>query len=98
MMTWYGITAISPLLAYICWHVRSENELLATLINTLIIFVMFSCCFSIGLWYFDFKTILDLIVFICTCVIVYQKPKRIAISLVVGLILAVTIHIPLLGG
>ncbi len=98
MMTWYGITAISPLLAYICWYVRSENELLATLINTLIIFVMFSCCFSIGFWYFDLKSILDLIVFLCSCVVLYQKPKRIVISLIVGLLLAITIHIPLLGG
>jgi len=96
MKTWYILTIISPLLAYISWYAKSDNNL-SIIINSIIILVMASSCFSMGLWYFDFRSILYTIVFILSTIIIYKNPRIITISLIIGLCLSFFIHIPLIS-
>ena len=97
MMIWYGFTIISPILAFVCWYSKGEG-VLSTTISSLILFVMFESCFSIGMWYFDFRSFLYTLVFISTCIVLYKKTVNIGISLLIGGILAFIIRIPLLSG
>lgn len=93
MMLWYKITAISPLFAYICWYAKSEN-MISIIISSIIFWIMFSVCFSIGQWYIDLKSILDLIVFIITCIALYTKPKIFTVCVALGLAISFFIRIP----
>ena len=86
MMIWYGITAISPILAFICWYAKSNNKI-SILICSLIFWVMFRLCFSIGIWYFNLKSIIDFIIFIGTIFVLNVKPKNTIYSLIIGFVL-----------
>lgn len=97
MMIWYGFTIISPILAFICWYSKRKNKI-SMIISILIIFIMFTSCFNIGIWYFDFKGILYTIVFINTCIILYKSTSSMIVSLIVGLILSFIIRIPFISG
>ena len=97
MLIWYSLTLISPILAYICWYTLSNHKI-TIIIDSAIIFVMLSSCFSIGLFYFDFKNILYTIVFLLTFILLYRNIKNISISLLIGLLLSFIIRIPYISG
>ena len=83
MMIWYGITAISPILAFICWYAKSKDKI-SILICSLIFCVMFKLCFSIGIWYFYFKSTIDTLLFLGTILVLNVEPKNIIYSLIIG--------------
>lgn len=87
MLIWYGITLISPLLAYICWYSKGTNKI-SMLISSMILCVMFLSSFNIGFWYFDLKSIIDLLIFIGTILVLYVSTKNTIYSLVISIILA----------
>ncbi|MCM1046413.1 MAG: hypothetical protein NC417_12970 [Candidatus Gastranaerophilales bacterium] len=87
MMIWYGITLISPIPAYICWYAKSKNKI-SIIISSLIFCVMFRKCFSIGIWYFGLKSIIDLIIFIGTIAVMNVNPKHTFYSLTIAFILS----------
>ena len=94
MMIWYGITVISPILAYICWYAKSQSKI-SMLISSLILCVMLISSFSIGIWYFDLKSIIDLLIFIGTVIVLYENPKNTIYSLIISIILAFMIRVVL---
>lgn len=92
MMIWYGITLISPLLAYICWYSKGKSKI-SIVISTLILSVMFISTFSIGIWYFDIKSMLYLMIFIGTVLVLHVKVKNTIISLIMSIILSFMFNI-----
>lgn len=87
MMIWYTITLFSPVLAYICWYAKGNSKI-SMVISSLILSVMFISSFEIGIWYFDIKSIIDLIIFIGTVFVLYVNIKNTMFSLVIALILS----------
>lgn len=87
MMIWYGITIITPILAYICWYAKGKKKI-SIIISGIILAVMMLSSFSIGMLYFDFRRIMDTILFIGTILVLYVKPKNSIYSLLIALILS----------
>lgn len=92
MMIWYTITLISPILAFICWYAKSKNKI-SLMISSLILTVMFILSFSIGMWYFYFKSIIDTILFIGAILVLYVSPKNSVYNLLIALLLAFVFRI-----
>lgn len=87
MMIWYGITLFSPILAFICWYSKGYG-IIPIIINIGIITVMILCSFAIGMWYFDFISFIDTMIFIITLIVLYETPKKSIIALTGGFIVA----------
>lgn len=87
MIIWYVITLITPILAFICWYAKGNGKI-SLIICSGILAVMLMSSFSIGMWYFYFKSIIDTILFICTMGILYTNPKKSVCSLLGSLIIA----------
>lgn len=92
MMIWYRFTLISPILAYICWYAKGNNKI-SIIISSLILCIMFISSFNIGIWYFDLKSIIDLIIFISSILVLYVKPVNTIYSLIIALILSFLVNI-----
>ena len=71
------------------------KSLPSLVIDMLVLWNMMSCCFAIGFWYFDFRSILDTLIFIGAAAILYVSPKHTAISLSGALVLALLFRLPL---
>ena len=91
MMIRYGFTLISPLLAYVCWYAKGKNKV-SMIISSLILSVMFISSFHIGIWYFDLKSIIDLLIFIGTVIVLYVNPKNTIYSLIIALVLSFVVN------
>ena len=87
MMIWYFLTLFSPILAFICWYSKGAG-IIPVIINTCIIAIMILCCFGIGMWYFDFTSIINTIIFIITLIILHNTPQKSIITLIGGLVIA----------
>lgn len=91
MMIWYTITLLTPLFAYVCWYAKSEH-IISMIISGFILCVMFIVSFSIGMWYFDMKSLIDFILFIATVIVLHVRSQNTFYSLIIGLVLAFVIR------
>lgn len=61
-MIWLGFTAISPLLAFVCWYAKGKCKI-SFILSVIIIAILFNFTFIYGWIYFDVYSILEVIVF-----------------------------------
>ena len=87
MMIWYMFTLVSPILAFVCWYAKGKGKI-SLIISSLILCVMLNFSFSVGMWYIYFKSMIDLIIFVSTLLILYVNPKNSICSLGISFILA----------
>ena len=91
-MIWFGITAISPLLAFVCWYAKGKGKI-SFVLSAIIIAVLFNTTFVYGWIYFDIYSILEAIVFICGLVILRRnRIKDTIIMIVLGIMIAIILN------
>ncbi len=92
-MIWFGFTAISPLLAFICWYAKGKSKL-SFVLSAMIIAVLFNMTFVYGMIYFEMRSILELIVFICGLVVLKRNTiKGSMIMTAIGIIFAIVLNL-----
>lgn len=91
-MIWFGLTAISPLLAFVCWYAKGKSKI-SLAISSLIIAVLFNMTFSYGWIYFGIYSSLELIVFICGLIILRRSTiKETIVTTAIGIIAAMILN------
>ena len=91
-MIWFGITAISPLLAFVCWYAKGEHKI-SLILSSILIAVLFNTTFVYGWIYFDIYSILEAIVFICGLVILRRNTiKDTIIMTALGVVIAIFLN------
>ena len=74
-MIWLGFTAISPLLAFVCWHAKGKSKI-SFILSVIIIAILFNFTFIYGWIYFDVYSILEVIVFGCALIALKRNTFR----------------------
>ena len=93
VLIWAGFTAISPLLAWICWYAKGKGKL-SLGISALLIAVLFNASFVYGWLYFNMRSILELITFLCGVAVLKQESvKDTAIMIGIGIAVAFLVHL-----
>ncbi|MDE6998970.1 MAG: hypothetical protein K2P73_01540 [Lachnospiraceae bacterium] len=95
-MIWAAFTVISPILAFICWYARGKSKL-AFMLSAIILAVLFNTTFVYGYGYFEMRSILELIIFICAVAFLNRKTIKetmIMLILSVGIAFALDFIVP----
>lgn len=74
-MIWLGFTAISPLLAFVCWYAKGKRKI-SFILSVIIIAILFKFTFIYGWIYFDVYSILEVIVFGCALIALKRNTFR----------------------
>lgn len=74
-MIWLGFTAISPLLAFVCWYAKGKSKI-SFILSVIIIAILFNFTFIYGWIYFDVYSILGVIVFGCALIALKRNTFR----------------------
>lgn len=92
-MIWFGFTAVSPLLAFVCWYAKGKSKP-AFILSELILAVLFNMCFVYGYWYFSARSVLELIVFIIGLIVLRRDTlKSFALMGTISIVLAFLLNI-----
>ena len=92
-MIWFGFTAISPLLAFICWYAKGKSKF-SFILSSMMIAVLFNMTFGYGWIYIDVRSILELIVFICGLAVLKRNTiKDSVIMTAIGIVLAFVLNL-----
>ena len=92
-MIWFGFTAISPFLAFVCWYAKGKSKL-AAILSMLILAVLFNMVFVYGWGYFEARSILELAVFIIGVIVLRRETLRCSMLMgIISIILAILLNI-----
>lgn len=92
-MIWVGFTAISPLLAFICWYAKGTSKISFAL-SAMIIAVLFNMTFVYGWIYFEMYSLLELLVFICGLAVLKRNTIKDSIMMTaMGIVLAFVLNL-----
>ena len=92
-LVWVGFTLISPLLALICWYAKGVGKI-SLGISSLIIAILFNASFVYGWFYFNMRSVLELVTFLCGVVVLRrQSTKDTIIMTALGIVAAFLIHL-----
>ena len=92
-MIWFGFTAVSPILAFICWYAKGESRL-SFVLSSVIIAVLFNMTFVYGWIYFDMRSILELAGFLSGLAVLKRKTIGNSIMMTaMGIVLAFVLEL-----
>lgn len=72
---WFGFTAISPFLAFVCWYAKGESKP-AFILSTSILAILFNMVFVYGRWYLDARSVLELVIFVIGFIVLKRNTLR----------------------
>lgn len=82
-MVWFGFTAVSPLLALLCWYAGGKGKA-SFVLSVLLLAALFQCCF-VGWWFHvEPRSLLELLTFLCA-VWVLRRPTLRESGILAGL-------------
>lgn len=87
MWIWYGLTLLSPALAFVCWYGRGTSAASIAL-DAGILAVLLCLCFSIGPWYVFLRSGVNTFLFLVSAAMLFVSPKQMALSLLGAILLA----------
>lgn len=91
-MIWAGFTILSPLLAFICWYAKGSGWI-SLVLSSAICAVLFNLTFAYGATYFDLRSSLELVTFLCSLVLLRRKTiKDTAIMIALAVVIAVVLN------
>ena len=89
---WAGFTMLSPILAFLCWYAKGKGWI-SLVLSSAICAVLFNLTFAYGLTYFDLRSSLELITFLCSLVMLRRKTiKDTAMMIALAVTLAVVLR------
>ena len=91
-MIWFGLTMISPLLAFLCWYAKGEGVIAMTL-SAGIIAVLFSGTFTYGFVYFDLRSPLELLVLLGGFAVLRRPAKEMAVTAAAGVVFSMLLRV-----
>lgn len=84
-LIWVSFTAVSPLLAVLCWYAKGAGKI-ALILSAVITAVLFNMAFVYGWGYFEPRSVLEAVCFLCgVFALRRQTAKETALMLLVGI-------------
>lgn len=84
IMIWVIITILTPLMGAVCWYAKGIHPV-SICLSAVLLLMMTRQAFSFGLWYFDVRYTLELLLLVLTIAVLYKTPKQILAVTGVGI-------------
>ena len=91
-MIWFGLTLISPLLAFLCWYAGGKSPL-SLILTAAVWAVMFDLTFVYGVFYLDLVSPLEAILFAATLLLLRKSGRALLLTLLLAAAMALALHL-----